>query len=116
MAANPRSVNPRTDTDKLLSKTNDLLRSINSILYSVSLPGAPIQFKIGDGNPLTPANGATAYVNANLAPYKRILVYLQGTGYLTLTTQYTVDSTGGFTLVGSTFATNQVYLVFPYLS
>lgn len=76
--------------------------------------GAPptFQFTIGDGGANTPANGATQYVNADLASATKLKVEKNGFGTLTEGVDYSLLGGGGYTLLaGGIFTTGETWFV-----
>ena len=68
-------------------------------------------FVIGDGGANTPTNGATTYTNTALIDTTPS-VFLDGVGFLKLSTDYSFNSaTGVITLLASTFTTGHRYVV-----
>lgn len=59
----------------------------------------PIQFKIGDGGPLTPIAGANEYPNPDIE-YDRYMIMRNGAGYLVKNDSYAKLGDGGWKLLG----------------
>lgn len=97
-------------TDEWLRGIDKRLRMLGKIMVN-TLPQAPIQFTIGDGNPGTPADGSDTYPNATLDGLD-ISVYLTGTGYLVEGVDYDILAGGGFTLLSTTFDTGATYIIY----
>jgi hypothetical protein len=99
-----------TDESRMLAQLARLQRMTIHRTITDQVSSSAV-FVIGDGGASTPANGTTTYTNVALK-HTTPQVFLDGTGLLTLGTDYSFNSTTGvITLLLTTFNTSDRYII-----
>lgn len=106
-----KQMGPQQDVTWRLDAIEQMLRKVASLVASSVVAGTNVaSFTVGDGNPGTPANGSTNYINTALNN-KALTISVSGQGPIS-PTLFNAYPGGGFTLLtGLVFNTGETWVV-----